>query len=119
MKILVVDDLPTTRLFIKRLLKKIGFEHIILAEDGESALNELKNTTFDLILSDWQMPHMNGLELLNSVRKNASHRNVPFIMITTETEKEKVIEAMKAGVDQYMIKPLNMDVLREKIEEVA
>jgi two-component system chemotaxis response regulator CheY len=118
LKILVVEDVLTTQVFIKRLLKNLGFENIVLAEDGESAFYEIKHNKFDLIISDWKMPNMDGMEFLKAVRKHPSHRDVPFIMLTGETELERVKEAVKAGVNQYVVKPISAEILKTKIESL-
>lgn len=115
-KILVVEDVLTTQVFLKRLLKNIGFENISLAEDGDAAFYELKHNKFDLIISDWKMPNMDGMEFLKVVRKHPPHRDVPFIMLTGEAELGKVKEAMKAGVNQYVVKPISVEILKTKIE---
>lgn len=119
-KVLVVDDFPTMRRIVKNLLKQIGFENIDEAEDGVQALNKLKSGNYGLIVSDWNMPNMEGIDLLRNIRQEAEPlKNIPFLMVTAEAEKEKVIEAIKAGVDNYIVKPFTAEVLKEKLEKIA
>ncbi len=119
-KVLVVDDFPTMRRIVKNLLKQLGFENIDEAEDGGQALQRLKGGNYGLVISDWNMPNMEGIELLRNVRKEADPlKNIPFLMVTAEAEKEKVIEAIKAGVDNYIVKPFTADILKEKLEKIA
>ncbi|MCL0040526.1 response regulator [Thermodesulfovibrionales bacterium] len=118
-KVLVVDDFPTMRRIIKNLLKQIGFEHIEEAENGTQALNKLKNDSFGLVVSDWNMPEMDGITFLRNTRQSEDFKGIPFLMVTAEAEKEKVIEAIKAGVDSYVVKPFTSEILKEKIEKIA
>ncbi|MEW5744023.1 MAG: chemotaxis response regulator CheY [Nitrospirota bacterium] len=120
LKVLVVDDFPTMRRIVKNLLKQLGFEHIDEAEDGSQALTKLRSGNYGLVVSDWNMPNMEGIELLRNVRKEPEPlRDVPFLMVTAEAEKEKVIEAIKAGVDNYIVKPFTAEILKEKLEKIA
>ncbi|MDP2862166.1 MAG: response regulator, partial [Desulfobacterales bacterium] len=105
MKVLVVDDFATMRRIIKNILKQIGFTNIIEAEDGKSALKMLQNDKFDLIMCDWNMPEMPGIELLGKVRADEQLKGIPFVMVTAEAQKENIIEAVKAGVNSYIVKP--------------
>jgi two-component system chemotaxis response regulator CheY len=118
-KVLVVDDFPTMRRILKNLLKQLGFENIDEAENGEDALRKLKNGDYGLVVSDWNMPVMEGLELLKHIRNDPQLKDIPFLMVTAEAEKEKVIEAIKAGVDNYIVKPFTGEVLKEKLEKIA
>lgn len=118
-KVLVVDDFPTMRRIVKNLLKQLGFENIDEADDGINALAKLKNGGFGLVVSDWNMPNMEGIDLLRAVRQEPSVKDIPFLMVTAEAEKEKVIEAIKAGVDNYIVKPFTAEVLKEKLEKIA
>jgi len=118
-KVLVVDDFPTMRRIVKNLLKQLGFENIDEADDGVNALAKLKNGGFGLVVSDWNMPNMEGIDLLRAVRQEPSVKDIPFLMVTAEAEKEKVIEAIKAGVDNYIVKPFTAEVLKEKLEKIA
>lgn len=120
LKVLVVDDFPTMRRIIKNLLKQIGFENIDEAEDGVQALGKLRGGSYGLVVSDWNMPNMEGIDLLRNVRQEPLPlKDVPFLMVTAEAEKEKVIEAIKAGVDNYIVKPFTADTLKEKLEKIA
>lgn len=118
-KVLVVDDFPTMRRIIRNLLKQIGFENVDEAEDGVQALSKLKSGSYGLIVTDWNMPNMEGIDLLRNIRKEESIKDLPVLMVTAEAEKEKVIEAIKAGVDNYIVKPFTAEVLKEKLEKVA
>ncbi len=117
-KILVVDDFATMRRIIKGTLKQIGFTNIIEADDGDVALERLKDNKVGLILSDWNMPNMTGFDLLKAVRSDESLNAIPFIMVTAEGQKDNVVEAVKAGVSNYLIKPFTPEDLKEKIEIV-
>lgn len=120
LKVLVVDDFPTMRRIVKNLLKQLGFENIDEAEDGVQALGKLKGGNYGLVVSDWNMPNMEGIELLRHVRQlEPPIKDVPFLMVTAEAEKEKVIEAIKAGVDNYIVKPFTAEILKEKLEKIA
>jgi len=117
-KVLVVDDFATMRRILKGALKQLGFKDIIEAEDGAMALQELKKEEVGLIVSDWNMPKMTGLDLLKKVRAHDKLKAIPFIMVTAEGQKENVIEAVKAGVSNYIVKPFTPETLREKLEKV-
>lgn len=117
-KILVVDDFATMRKVIRNLLKQIGYENVVEAENGQVALRLLKSQKIDFIVSDWNMPTMSGLELLKAVRADADLSKTPFLMITAEALKENVVEAVKAGVNNYIVKPFTAEVLEEKIKKI-
>ena len=117
-KILVVDDFSTMRKIIKNILNQLGFKNIIEADDGTTALEILKKEKVGLIISDWNMPKMNGLELLKAVRSNEETKDIPFIMVTAEAQKENILEAIKYKVNQYIIKPFTPETLKEKLEKV-
>ena len=118
MKILVVDDFSTMRRIVKNLLKQIWFENIDEAEDGQHALSRLKNDKYQFVVSDWNMPNMTGIELLKNVRSDPELKTLPFLMVTAEAEKEKVVEAIKAGVNNYIIKPFTAEILKEKMDKI-
>jgi two-component system chemotaxis response regulator CheY len=118
MKVLVVDDFATMRRIVKGVLKQLGFSNIIEAEDGNAALGELRKEKFGLIVSDWNMPNMSGLDLLKAVRGDATLKTIPFIMVTAEGQKENVIEAVKAGVSNYIVKPFTPETFGEKLQKV-
>jgi two-component system chemotaxis response regulator CheY len=117
-KILVVDDFATMRKIIKNILLQLGFKDILEADDGTTALELLKKQKVDLIISDWNMPKMPGIELLKAVRNNEDLKDIKFIMVTAEAQKENVIEAIKYGVNQYVVKPFTPETLKEKLEKV-
>jgi two-component system chemotaxis response regulator CheY len=117
-KVLVVDDFATMRKIIRNVLKQIGFDDIVEAEDGVAALNVLKNDQVGLVVTDWNMPNMNGLELLQKMRQNPKCDHTPVLMVTAEGLKENVLEAVKAGVSNYVVKPFTAEVLQEKIETI-
>lgn len=117
--VLIVDDYATMLRIIKNLLKQIGFDNIDEANDGASALEKVKGKKYDLIISDWNMEQMSGLDLLTSIRtSNENYKDVPFIMVTAESKTENVIAAKKAGVNNYIVKPFNADTLKTKIAAV-
>jgi two-component system chemotaxis response regulator CheY len=114
--ILIVEDLLTTRLFLRRTLKKLGYTNVVLSGDGEIALKELKLKSFDLIISDWHMLNMDGLDLYKALSKNRKWSEIPFLLITAEKERDKVIEA---GIKEYLVKPVKPENLSNKIKEVV
>ncbi|MDN5379654.1 response regulator [Thermodesulfobacterium sp.] len=118
LKVLVVDDFATMRKIIKNILTQLGFKNIFEADDGSSALELLKKEKIDLIISDWNMPKMNGLELLKAVRNDPNLKDTIFVMVTAEAQKDNVIEAIKHGVNQYIVKPFTPETLKEKLEKV-
>ena len=119
MKILVVDDLSTMRRLIKNILKQIGFTNVDEAENGQAALAKIGDGgNYDFVISDWNMPEMTGIELLKQVRANEATKDLPFLMVTAEAKKENVVEAVKAGVNNYIVKPFTAEVLQEKISKI-
>lgn len=117
-QILVVDDFATMRRIVKTCLKQIGFNNITEAEDGQVALQRLNENEFQLIISDWNMPNMMGIDLLKAVRADNRLKTIPFLMVTAEAQKENILEAAKAGVSNYIIKPFTPDTLQQKLEIV-
>jgi len=118
MTILIVDDFATMRKVIRNLLKQVGYENIMEADNGEAGLAVLKSHKIDFVISDWNMPVMTGLELLKAVRADADISQTPFLMVTAEALKENVVAAVKAGVSNYIVKPFTAEVLNEKIEKI-
>ncbi|HEC67850.1 MAG TPA: response regulator [Candidatus Desulfofervidus auxilii] len=118
MRILVVDDFASMRKIIKGLLKQIGFQNIEEADDGSTALEKLKIREFDLIICDWNMPKVPGIEVLKAVRNDPRLKDLPFLMVTAEAKKDYIIEAVKAGVTQYIVKPFTAETLRKKLEKI-
>lgn len=116
--VLVVDDYNTMRRIIRNLLEQIGFHDIEDAEDGTAALVKLRARTFGLVISDWNMAPMSGLELLKEVRADAKLKALPFIMVTAEGKPENVLAAKQAGVNQYISKPFTVEILGRKIDSV-
>ncbi len=117
-KFLVVDDMATMRRIIKSLLNQLGYKNIDEAEDGKEALNKLKAQKYDFVITDWNMPNMTGLELVQEIRKEPDLKHLPVLMVTAEAKKENVIAAIKAGVNNYVVKPFTAETLKEKIEKV-
>jgi two-component system chemotaxis response regulator CheY len=116
--VLVVDDYNTMRRILRNLLSQIGFTKIEEAEDGSTGLRKLREKAYGLVISDWNMAPMSGLDFLKEVRGDGSLKAVPFIMITAESKTENVVAAKAAGVSNYIVKPFNADTLKRKIEAV-
>ena len=117
-KVLIVDDFSTMRRILKNILKQIGYSDIEEAEDGNCALARLRQGGFGLVVSDWNMPNMTGLELLKAIRADNVLNNMPVLMVTAEAKKENVIDAIQAGVNNYVVKPFTAVALKEKIEKI-
>lgn len=117
-KILIVDDFATMRRILKNILKKIGFTQIIEADDGINALKVLEKEKVDLVISDWNMPKMTGIEFLKAVRANTAFKDLPFLMVTAEAQKQNIIEAVQAGVSNYVVKPFTEEVITEKLAKI-
>ena len=118
MNVLIVDDYRTMLRIIRNLLKQIDFENVDEATDGVQALTKLRAGNFGLVISDWNMEPMTGLQLLTEVRGDAKLKDTPFIMITAESKAENVVAAKAAGVSNYIVKPFNAETLKSKIEKV-
>jgi two-component system chemotaxis response regulator CheY len=118
MNVLVVDDFSTMRRIVKNILRQLGFENILEADDGMSALDVLRSQSVDFIISDWNMPRLSGIELLKAVRTSEEWKDLPFLMVTAEGQKENVIEAVKAKVSNYIVKPFTPETLAEKIKKI-
>ena len=112
---LVVDDFSTMRRIVVGLLKQLGYEKIIEAEDGRQGLRVLEAGGIDFVVSDWNMPNMTGLELLQAVRANERLRALPFLLVTAEARKENILDAAKANADGYIVKPFTADTLHNKL----
>ncbi|MCM2284517.1 MAG: chemotaxis response regulator CheY [Desulfobacula sp.] len=117
-KVLIVDDFATMRRILKNILKQIGFKNLVEADDGTSAWEILQGQTIDLIISDWNMPKMTGLELLKKVRASDQYKRTPFLMVTAEAQKQNVIEAVQAGVSNYVVKPFTAEAISDKLEKI-
>ena len=118
MPILIVDDYKTMLKIIRNLLKQLGFSNVDEAMDGSAALQKIRSKNYGLIISDWNMEPMSGLQLLKEVRLDAKVKDVPFIMVTAESKSENIIAAKDAGVSNYIIKPFNAATLKSKINTV-
>lgn len=120
MKILVVDDFSTMRRIIKNLLRDLGFNNTSEADDGLTALPMLKTGKFDLLVTDWNMPGMQGIDLLKAVRADPDEKlnKIPVLMVTAEQKKEQIVEAAQAGVNGYIVKPFTALILKEKLEKI-
>jgi len=116
--ILVVDDFPTMRRIVRNLLKDLGFENVDEAEDGVQALEKLRVAKFDLVVSDWNMPNMDGLTLLQNIRADAALASLPVLMVTAEAKKENIIAAAQAGANGYVVKPFTAATLEEKLNKI-
>ena len=117
-RILVVDDFSTMRRIVRNVLKQLGYTNIEEAENGEHAYTLMKRGEFQFVISDWNMPIMDGLDLLKKVRSDPNLSSTPFLMVTAEAEKEKVVTAIKAGVNNYIVKPFSPEGMKEKIEKI-
>lgn len=118
MRILVVDDAQTMRRIIVNLLRQLGFTNMTEADDGTTAWDKLNSEHIDLVISDWNMPKMTGIELLKKVRESEKYKITPFIMVTAEGKRENVVAAVQAGVSNYIVKPFNAATLKEKMTKV-
>ncbi|MCZ7587082.1 MAG: response regulator [Deltaproteobacteria bacterium] len=118
LRIITVDDYNTMRRIIKNLLGQLGYKSVLEAEDGRAALDVLKHEKVDLIISDWSMPKMTGLDLLKAVRSDPDLKNTPFIMITAEGDRERIVAAVQAGVSNFIVKPFTAETLGDKISKV-
>lgn len=117
-KILIVDDFSTMRRIIKNLLRDLGFNNTAEADDGLTALPMLQTGNFDLLVTDWNMPGMQGIDLLKAVRADGKLATLPVLMVTAEQKREQIIEAAKAGVNGYIVKPFTAQTLKEKLEKI-
>ena len=118
MKILVVDDFSTMRRIIKNLLKDLGFTNVQEADDGSTALPMLQQGQFDFVVTDWNMPGMQGIDLLRNIRADDSLKHIPVLMVTAEAKKEQIVAAAQAGVNGYVVKPFTAATLKEKLDKV-
>jgi two-component system, chemotaxis family, chemotaxis protein CheY len=118
MKILIADDMQTMRSSVRSVIKELGFTKISEAADGIDALSQLKKDKYDILFMDWNMPNMDGITLLRLIRGDAELKDIIVLMVTAEKEKAHVIEAMKAGISDYIVKPFTADILKEKIKHI-
>ncbi|WP_114325224.1 chemotaxis response regulator CheY [Candidatus Colwellia aromaticivorans] len=118
MKVLVVDDFSTMRRIVKNLLRDLGFTNIQEADDGSTALPMLQNGDFDFVVTDWNMPGMQGIDLLKAIRADSNLAHIPVLLITAEAKKEQIIMAAQAGVNGYIVKPFTAGTLKTKIDKI-
>ena len=118
MKILIVDDFSTMRRIIKNLLRDLGLNNTHEADDGNTALPMLKNGDFDFVVTDWNIPGMQGIDLLKAIRADESLRHLQVLMVTAEAKREQIIEAAQAGVNGYIVKPFTAATLKEKLDKI-
>ena len=118
MKFLVVDDFSTMRRIVRNLLKELGFTNVDEAEDGQIALQKLNSLPFEFVVTDWNMPNMDGLTLLQNIRATPALKHLPVLMITAEAKKENIIAAAQAGASGYIVKPFTAATLSEKLEKI-
>ncbi|NDJ55736.1 chemotaxis protein CheY [Enterobacteriaceae bacterium 4M9] len=118
LRFLVVDDFATMRRIVRNLLKDLGFNNVEEAEDGQDALNKLRESKFDFVVSDWNMPNMDGLQLLSEIRKDSALGQMPVLMVTAEAKKENIIAAAQAGASGYVVKPFTAATLEEKLGKI-
>lgn len=116
MKILVVDDIMTMRSLLRHELRQLGYEDVETAENGLAALKKILTQKFDLVIADWNMPGLTGINLLRTVREKPELKNIKFLMVTAEAKEENILDAKEAGVDDYILKPFAPAILKEKIE---
>ncbi|MBF0523716.1 MAG: response regulator [Deltaproteobacteria bacterium] len=117
-RILVVDDFVTMRRIMKNHLRSLGYSNVLEADDGATALPMLRKEKFDLIICDWNMPRLNGLELVEIIRQDEELKHIPFLMVTVETLKKNVLKAVQAGVTNYIAKPFSRETLKRKLEAI-
>lgn len=118
MKFLIVDDFSTMRRIIRNLLKELQFTNCDEAEDGVAGLNKLRGGNFDFVVSDWNMPNMTGIEMLQAIRADPTLKHLPVLMVTAEAKKENIIQAAQAGASGYVVKPFTAAVLEEKLNKI-
>jgi two-component system chemotaxis response regulator CheY len=118
MKILVVDDFPTMRRIVRNLLKELGYGNVDEAEDGQAGLARLRSGSFDFVISDWNMPNLDGLDMLKQIRADATLSHLPVLMVTAESKKENIIAAAQAGASGYVVKPFTAATLEEKLSKI-
>lgn len=117
-RILIVDDMSTMRRVIKSILGQLGYTNLEEAENGKEALSKLSHEQYDFVMTDWNMPEMDGLELVKAIRQDPKLKDLPVLMVTAEAKKENVLEALKSGVNNYIVKPFTAETLKEKIEKI-
>ncbi len=117
-RILVVDDFATMRRIVRNILREIGFSNFDEAEDGVQALQKLHASPFDFVVSDWNMPNMQGIDLLRAIRADPKLKHIPVLLVTAEAKRENILEAAQAGVNGYIVKPFTPETMREKLDAI-
>ena len=118
LKILTVDDSPTMRRIIINTLKRAGYNEVVEATDGKDAIAKMKVEEVNLVITDWNMPEMDGLTFVTTLRSMEKYKSIPILMVTTRSVKDDIVDALKAGVNNYIVKPFTPDTLKQKIEQV-
>ncbi len=118
MRILIVDDFSTMRRIVRNILRQLGMQNVVEADDGTTAWDILNREKIDFIVSDWNMPKMAGIDLLRKVRASEQFAHLPFLMVTAEAQQENIIEAVQAKVSNYIVKPFTADTLKQKIDKI-
>ncbi len=118
MKIMVVDDMSTMRRIVKNILKQLGFANVDEAENGKEALDKLRADKFGFVVSDWNMPVMTGIDMLRAIRADEGLKHIPVLMVTAEAKKENIVEAVQAGVSNYIVKPFTAESLQDKMAKI-
>ena len=118
MKILVVDDMSTMRRIVKNILKQLGFANVEEAENGQEGLQKLREGTFGFVVSDWNMPVMTGIDMLRAIRADEKLKAIPVLMVTAEAQQANLVEAIQAGVSNYIVKPFTAETMQEKLQKI-
>ncbi len=118
MRILIVDDFSTMRRILRNMLRQLDFNNVVEAEDGARAWTVVNTDKIDFIISDWNMPEMNGLDLLKMVRSSDAYRETPFLMVTAEAQQENILQAVQAKVSNYIVKPFTAEIMADKIAKI-
>ena len=118
MRILIVDDFSTMRRIVRNLLKQLGYDNVVEADDGTTALAKLQTEKIDFCVTDWNMPKMSGLDLLKEIRADEKLKDLPVLMVTAEALQENIVAAIKAGVNNYVVKPFDAATMAEKMEKI-
>ena len=118
MKILIVDEMVTMRRIVKNVLKQLGFSNIDEAENGQDGLQKLKSSKYDFVVSDWNMPVMTGIDMLRAIRADEQLKAIPVLMVTAEAQQKNLVEAVQAGVSNYIVKPFTAETMQEKLAKI-
>ena len=118
MKILIVDDMATMRRIVKNILKQLGFSNVEEAENGQDGLQKLRTDTFGFVVSDWNMPVMTGIDMLRAIRADDKLKGIPVLMVTAEAQQANLVEAIQAGVSNYIVKPFTAETMQEKMAKI-